>query len=295
MATHWTYTDFESDADLAQGDILARTDDLVALLESVHSHFSHDKYLGFLVLTQTCDLVQRKSKAGLVCKTPYISVAAVRPLAAVLPKLLDEICGVGVERVYADERRTQADNLVERILNQNEQALGLFYLHPDSDSGIAEAAVAMLRVSISFRSEHYELLRAARRGTLSHEFRSKLGWLKGNLYSRVDTTDWTEEESRSTEFKQLKRSLLGASGATWAKRSWLREARNAGVDLTEMTREDAIAKLKELAPPSPKEIAVERVKEIAATVLGPDYEAVVTKIGNRLNNDSAFKSACRSE
>src|SRR5207247_8080250 len=93
---------------------------------------------------------------------------------------------------------------LERVINQNEQAHGLFYLHPDADVGIAVPAAAMLRVSISLRSrEHYNVLKAARCGRLRAEFRNKLGWLTGNLYSRVDTPDWADEDGGAEASKAL--------------------------------------------------------------------------------------------
>lgn len=49
MPTHWTYEEFETDSDLAQGDILKRTVELDNITNNVHSHFSNEKYLGFLV------------------------------------------------------------------------------------------------------------------------------------------------------------------------------------------------------------------------------------------------------
>src|SRR5205807_2422402 len=40
------------------------------------------------------------------------------------------------------------NELLERIINQNEQTLGLFYLEPDGDLKLAVGAVALLRVTI---------------------------------------------------------------------------------------------------------------------------------------------------
>lgn len=103
-------------------------------------------------------------------------------------------------------------DLLDRIINQNESANGLFYLHPETQVGIAEECVAMLRVSVALRAnEHYQTLLAARRGGLKIEFESKLGWLCGNLYSRVAVTDWKEDESRQNVATQLIDELL--SGA----------------------------------------------------------------------------------
>jgi hypothetical protein len=64
MPAHWTYEDFRDDSDLFQGDILEPTEDLRSILGQVHPHFLHPKYTGFLLITQSCDLVRRKVGVG---------------------------------------------------------------------------------------------------------------------------------------------------------------------------------------------------------------------------------------
>ena len=51
--------------------------------------------------------------------------------------------------------------------------MGLFFLHPDTEAGIAEPAVAFQRVAVALRAEHYDALREARAGRITPEFRSK--------------------------------------------------------------------------------------------------------------------------
>ena len=54
MAVHWTYRDVGNpEMDLEQGDILFPSDELVSLFREVHPHFTQDKYLGFMVASQT--------------------------------------------------------------------------------------------------------------------------------------------------------------------------------------------------------------------------------------------------
>ena len=168
-------------------------------MAQVHAHFCDEKYLGFLVVTQNCDLVKRTGR----CKTHHVSLAVIRALDDLMPVLLDELCGTGIPGVYEEESKPRACQLLERILNQNEQALGMFYLHPDSDAGIAVPSVALLRVTISFRAEHYTHLQEARVGTLELQFASKLGWLLGNLYARMATPDWSDQVSGRQESPRI--------------------------------------------------------------------------------------------
>jgi hypothetical protein len=165
MATHWTYEAFEPASDLHQGDILWPTAELMGLFKEVHPHFCQDKYLAFMVITQSCDLAVR---AGFP-STRYINLAVVRSLSEVLRSLLDTACKPLKPGLYPAKRKNDAVALLQRLFNQNEQKLGLFYLFPDGEIGIGENAVAFLRVSVAFRAEHYDLMTRARRGRLAPE------------------------------------------------------------------------------------------------------------------------------
>ncbi|MEJ2704777.1 MAG: hypothetical protein P8Z79_20265, partial [Sedimentisphaerales bacterium] len=119
---------------------------------------------------------------GAECKSRYINLAVIRPLEDMLWNFLDKICervkicNNEIEGSYVLESKQKAHQLLQRIINQNEQALGVFYLHPDGVVGIAEHSVALLQVSIALRAqEHYDTLVNARRGRLADPFRNKLG------------------------------------------------------------------------------------------------------------------------
>lgn len=70
---------------------------------------------------------------------------------------------------YPKESKGTARDLLKRTFDQNERALGLFYLHPEADSGIALPSLILLRVAITLRIQHYETLQNARCGRLSTE------------------------------------------------------------------------------------------------------------------------------
>ena len=154
---HFTYdSNFSRDGDLSQGDILARTEDLRSIFKDAHADFLSDEYTGFLVLTQTCDLERRD---GSPCKSPYVNLAGIRPLKGILSSLLGRIQlhpvtlnERAVPGLFAVEGYSHAKMLLERIFNQNEHAMGLFYLHREVDLEIAEPSVALLQVSISIRA-----------------------------------------------------------------------------------------------------------------------------------------------
>jgi hypothetical protein len=87
---------------------------------------------------------------------------------------------------------------IERLLNNNEP--GYFYLHSDLELEIADPVVAFLALSISIKSgDHYNTCSQARIAQLHGPFQAKLGWLVGNLYSRVGTQDWVPGAYTSKE------------------------------------------------------------------------------------------------
>jgi hypothetical protein len=284
---HWTYRIPKPSDDLSQGDIIARTDSVLKILDGVHNYFRNEKYLCFIVLTQSCDLVMR----GGTCKARQIGLGVVRALDEILAEVFGDICGAGAARVYSQAGRADAQEFVERLLNQNEWGHGFFYLHPNADVSIAVEAVAVLRVSISLRSrEHYKTLRKARCGALDTEYRNKLGWLTGNLYSRVDTTDWAEQEGGKAALKKLVGKLLDGEGEVkniWVPDLWLKAAKEKQIDIGSLARSEILPTLRTVAPPSSQEIALERIREKIDQVLGEFNEKQCDRLVQLVQADSA--------
>lgn len=294
MPTHWTYESFEADEDLFQGDVLEPTEELRSIMREVHPHFLDPKYTAFLLTTQSCDLALRQGQ----CAARYLNIAVVRPLEAVLFDLLSHACRPVVEGVYLLENKSDAHRLMERIFNQNEQSLGLFYLHPDqAAAGIAEPSVSLLRVTVTLRIEHYDVIRRARRGRLDSEFRSKLGWLVGNLYSRIGTQDWSDEPDREKELKKLIKQFLDSAeavdGPKWVPASWVQAAQQKGVKVDKLPRESITGVLESHKPQPPKEQAIEHVVRVVRTVLTDIDEGAMARIENRLKNDQLFAKTFR--
>jgi hypothetical protein len=293
VPAHWTYTDFNPADDLSQGDILQRSPELVALMKSVHAHFCDEKYLAFVVTTQSCDLVQRSER----CKAQHVSLAVVRALESVLPSLLDIECGTDVKGVFEAESKGRATELLSRILNQNEQGSGLFYLHPDADSGIAVHSVALLRVTIAFRTaEHLETLKRARVGRLDAQFQSKLGWLAGNLYARVATKDWTDFPGGKARAKGIIEEFLSPEGpcpSHWVPRAFFKGAKKAGAELAGLTPEAAVPILQRHKPKAAKDTVLDKVREEAKKLFGSDAAGPekIEKLVARLQSDTEVADA----
>lgn len=295
MPTHWTYAEVSPDADLMQGDVLVPTGELRDIFEEVHPHFLNPKYTGFLVTTQSCDMARRD---GRECSTRYLNIAVVRQLEDVLHDFLAHVCKPVASRVYLHESKGEANRLLQRLFNQNEQSLGLFYLHEDADAGIAVPSVALLRVGVTLRVEHYDLLVQSRRGRLGPEFTAKLGWLVGNLYSRVGTPDWSEPKEREKQLKSLIQDTLDADDSDvaplWVRESWVQEALGKGVELAKLSRSELEAELEKHKPPTAKERVIERAAEVFKELVPDATDDQLEKVSNRLNNDRIFAKAMKS-
>ena len=186
---HFTY---KADADmksLCQGDVLNITAELAEVLRNIHPYFLNEQYKYFMVLSQSCDLVRRNGKN---CKTPYITLAAIRSYDSFLEKtLLKEKFAenVGGLLLMDEKKKEKAYQLIERIYNNTEPEY--FFLYKEDALEFPESMITYLKVSIALKSqEHYDKCLAAKKLELSDEFKAKLGWLVGNMYSRVGTADW---------------------------------------------------------------------------------------------------------
>jgi len=297
---HWTYAAIkDTERDLQQGDILEVTGDLREVLHEVHTHFDDPRYSRFLVLTQSCDLVRRDGRSP---RTLYINLAAIRPLDDVLPRYLDVVCEavqIGrrtVEGLYINSTKYKAEQFIQRLMNQNEKELGLFYLHPDDTIGIAVPSVALLQVSIALRAqEHYPILEAARRGRLAPVFQSRLGWLAGNLFSRVATREWRRSDMRALGQQLLDGEHEAPSRPRWVADSYVQAAKKARIDVSGMTMDEVLSELENLRPEPPVSRAAERVCELIREVVGQVTHEQLETLRATLEGDTVFPSLIKKD
>jgi len=213
---HFTYEDEWDREVLFQGDILKRTDEINTLLEEVHPLYLKDDYRCFIILTQSCDLVQRDKKP---CNARYITLAACRPLATALEREIERLRSVrpGVERaagIASKNHRFKVEQFLGSVLNNNR--VPYFYLHPELGADFPEACCAFLRLSVSIRTaDHYSMCLRAKILQLRTDFQAKLGWLVGELYSRVGTEDFTPNTDTKLEFEERIERVLKAHGTLW--------------------------------------------------------------------------------
>jgi hypothetical protein len=188
MSTHYIYNDNPDNEQLYQGDVLERTPELISLLSQFHHHYAEkEDYQYFLVITQSCDLQRRDGKNP---KSPYISIAAVRPVEDAIwreAKKYQEWWQIKT-RIISDRNLQKLIMFVDSMIDNN--APNYFYLHEDLNLGISGYNCAFLALSVALKIEHYDLCLSAKKTQLKNEFQAKLGWLVGDMYSRVGTVEW---------------------------------------------------------------------------------------------------------
>lgn len=224
---HFTYKDTPNMLSLCQGDVLKPTVELKNILQDIHPYFLNEKYKYFIVLTQSCDLVRRGNSS---CKTPYITLAAITSFndfydaCLKKKKFAEEMNGL---LLMDTKQKTKAFQLLERLYNNTES--DCFFLYKDEGLSFPESMVATLKVSIALKSEmHYDVCLKAKVLELSDEFKAKLGWLVGNIYSRVGTTDWESVMSESERQQMLLDELnshcvIGSKGQIKALKNTIKE------------------------------------------------------------------------
>lgn len=192
MWTHWAYKN-DVPADLEQGDVLTPTEPVKALLGQFHPYYAgHEENRFYVVLTQSCDLVRRNG----ACKAEYVAIAPVRTLRYVVHhNFATRLHTIdSVPKFSSQSVRGEVERFLERLFNNNEPSY--FFLDAEPTAGITEPMCCLLRLAISLRTDHYAELFGARIIGIDDVFQAKLGWLLGQLFSRVGTRDFPESEVR---------------------------------------------------------------------------------------------------
>lgn len=188
---HFTYETKIDESTLKQGDLLTKTEQLNELLKKYHSHYANSEYTHFQILTQSCDLVKRGSKK--TCSARYITIAAVRSLDTVIKRAITAEAKKKIEMdgklFCSDSHKDRLSSKISNLLNNNSK--DFFYLHAAPEKHLTTDSCTFLHLSIAIKAdEHYDLCLKSKTIELKENFRAKLGWLVGNIYSRVGTEDF---------------------------------------------------------------------------------------------------------
>lgn len=284
---------------LSQGDVIARTDEVIERIKQAHQYYADaPNYSHFVVLTQSCDLVRRKDEF----KAPYITIAAAKPFGNTIDdffkKQSKKLKGADFS-FHSVSVAGKARQLLERHLNNTEPEF--FFLPKAGNPSLPEDLVVFLRLSIALRKEHYDTLASAKIAELADVFQAKLGWLTGNIYSRVATPDIEERSASASEIKlsfynqyiQKNASVwLSAQQAALLRKKVAENSAATGRDLTS----DEVLKIIENEIPEDTEIIanniVERMKRNG--IIGADDKDLEKKIARTIANEPSFKSVVKS-
>lgn len=283
-----------SGSDLQQGDVLEKSDAMCSLIREVHPYYLNDNYTHFLVITQSCDLVRRPKE----CKSPYITLAAVKPLSFVLERELRKYQSSELERlaeVCSSKSRPNLQRFLSGLLNNNDSQY--FYLHHDPRLGVTQPVCAFLRLSISIKAPvHYESCLRARVLSLDQVFRAKLGWLTGNMYSRVGTPDWTPEYISTDEFGRMVDLHLDQL-CNWEDDKRLRVAKRQIKDIDGMGREGLRNKIRDIQIQTGRELVEEALREELSKFdpLPNNSNELATKLVKRLASNPKYSQGLKAQ
>lgn len=274
---------------LEQGDVLKKTSELEQLLRTYHPYYAeHPDNRFFVVLTQSCDLVIRGSS----CKARYIALAPVRPLRAVLKKefegKLENTGEAGAQPFSTHRVRTGFEQFLHKLFNNNEPPF--FYFEVAHEREIPEEMCAILALPIALKPEHYQTLLAAKLIGITDVFQAKLGWLVGQLYSRVGTPD-IEPAALAKKVKLYTEGI-----AVWLEDA---DAKNLRALVAQQKANGAIVGARELATliraiPKRKTVAIDSILRVAVEqALFEQGDAKAGDLRRSLEQDPAFAAVFR--
>ena len=279
---HFTYC-LPKGNNLLQGDVLSKNEQLMAALKEHFPYYLRSDFTHFIILSQSCDLIRRD---GNPCKTQHITLAAIRPLSLVLELELrghqNEIEKAAM--VCSDRKQFLLIQFYERLLNNNDPEY--FYLHEQPELHFPESSCALLRQSISLEAQqYYDNFLDARVISLMGIFQAKLGWLVGNMYSRVGTEDWVPDHLTKEEFDDRVKKEIEAL-CPWIPDKQLKEAQRKAPDGLLTRDQNTIRKhIHDISVPSKKEQVIKRVVELLQGLEKVKNEEDENLIRFRLTND----------
>ena len=282
-------------ASLRQGDLLQKNELLSAAIAQAHPYYRDAAhYTNFMVVTQSCDLVRRGGKLN----APHITICAAKPLSYVLDKKLSRLAekeyGEIDLRVFKTAHRKSLEQYLERLLHNTEE--GLFFIPADSCPQLGDDICVDLSLSIALRVDHYDAVLQSKIAQLDGVFAAKVGWLKGNIYSRVATTDI--EEQLGGAAKEYKQKFIGEildTRAFWVSDAQLRMLNShrktikaaAGEDLTNET----VAAFLSTVPPDIDQVVDAVVDRLVKRQIVAEDKRTATR--NVLINDQKITSLIR--
>lgn len=203
---HYVYQKIVSRG-LLQGDILKVDGEFREYFKAFYPAINHSdqetKYV--MILTQSCDLVKTPKRKP---KLSHVNVCLVRTLKGVIHKLITEEMKptvVGGENIFQKADLDKLKDRLAKLLNNTDQKT---YFFLPKASPFEEDMVALIPLSFSFRTDHYDVLLQGKVLELKPEFQAKVGYIISQLYGRIGTSDLNSLGWNDEKIKNYIKSLL---------------------------------------------------------------------------------------
>lgn len=279
---------------LQQGDILIRSELLKETLRQAHHYYAEaPDYTHFMVLTQSCDLVRRGTRRK--TNAPYITLAAIRPFEALTERIFAKHAYPDVDfpiKLCDKAAEERARNALERLIHNTENAY--FFIPKNSHPRIVSDLCVFLQLSVSLKVTHYDACLSSKIAQLSNIFQAKVGWLTGNVYSRVGTPDIEEEDPNPNLIKQQIYDEALYQHTAWLSPHQLADLKdrikrwkvaNNGRPLTKEDAQQLVSSV-----PTELEMLVNRaVDQLKQAKLLADSADAAQRVANLLKNDRIIK------
>lgn len=290
---HFTYAEKDTflSTSLCQGDIIKRTESVDKLIETIHPYYDDsNKYPFFMILTQSCDLIRRDDKN---CKSKYITLAAVRPLEVAIERHISEYQKKEFEKSFAYCNEKHKENIrqfLERLFNNNEP--NLFYLREEASKELFKDYCAFLHLTVAVKSNlNYDTLLEGKVIQLEESFQHKLGYLTGQIYSRIGTQDWDEESLKALIKKCFKDNVDNA--LKWLPNSVHKKSIEKISKTQSQLNEESVQEIiQEIIQSERLEARREKMLEIISSKLSNEQVewSKIKQINIQLKNDPEFNS-----
>lgn len=257
----YVYHDHTSEQSLAQGDILRVAGQFRRWFIEFYPAIEHpedaSKYV--MVLTQSCDLVKAEKRKP---KLTHINVCLVRSLKSLIERLInDEIKPtiVGDKKLLLRDALDRLKDKLSKLLNNSDLKTHFFL---PKNPPFTEDMIAILPLSFSFRTEHYDLFLQNKVLALKPEFQAKVGHTIGQLYGRIGTPDLSDSGWDDKKTRNYINSLLRDSNLVQVPdKNFLEhiKAHSDNPDIKEIIKEYEAQKVAELFQPAKNEL-IKKIK-----------------------------------
>jgi hypothetical protein len=159
---------------------------------------------------------------------------------------------------------------------------------------VAEDLCVFLRLSVALRIDHYDVCLSSKVAQLAGVFQAKIGWMVGNIYSRVGTPDFEEVENNPKQFKEqfldqmlYRRSALMNSAQVAELKRRIRDWKREHVD-DELSESDALEMMRDL-PDIIDTLAHKAIQKLKSNGLITRDEKALNRAKNLLANDQIIR------